>query len=175
MMEYAKSKGIFCSSNFIIGFPTETWDEIRETIRFAEILNADYTRIHILVPLKNTAMFEMVEKEGLLNNRYDHFKQNATWKAGQIESRDYTSNDLTILKAMEWDRLNFTDPAKRKKICEWLRVTETELLKRRRETINSIYANIKKDTGSKKGFGNFAATFERVDAALPTLKAGTKE
>ena len=30
--------------------------------------------------------------------RYDHFNQKATWKAGQIETRNYTSNDL-ILKA----------------------------------------------------------------------------
>ena len=120
MMEYAKSKGIFCSANFIIGFPTETWDEIRETIAFAEKLNADYTRIHILVPLKGTKMFEMVENEGLLNERYDHFNQKATWKAGTIESRNYTSNDLTILKAMEWDRLNFTDPKKEKKFANGL-------------------------------------------------------
>ena len=87
----------------------------------------------------NTKMFEIVESEGLLNERYDHFNQNAVWKAGQIESRNYTSNDLTILKAMEWDRINFSDPEKRKKICEWLRVTEAELLERRRETINNIY------------------------------------
>ena len=58
-------------------------------------------------------MFEMVENEGLLNERYDHFNQRL-WKAGTIESRNYTSNDLT-LKAMEWDRLNFTDPKKREK------------------------------------------------------------
>lgn len=171
MMEYAKSKGIFCSSNFIVGFPTETWDEIRETIAFAEKLNADYTRIHILVPLKGTKMFEMVENEGLLNERYDHFNQKATWKAGTIESRNYTSNDLTILKAMEWDRLNFTDPKKREKICKWLRVTELELLERRRKTIESIYKNLNdttkpgvyKDKDRKETFG---ATFERVDGPL---------
>tara|TARA_B100000963_G_C22639567_1_gene679673 strand:- start:8066 stop:9604 length:1539 start_codon:yes stop_codon:yes gene_type:complete len=171
MMEYAKSKGIFCSANFIVGFPTETWDEIRETIAFAEKLNADYTRIHILVPLKGTRMFEMVENEGLLNERYDHFNQKATWKAGTIESRNYTSNDLTILKAMEWDRLNFTDPKKREKICKWLRVTEQELLDRRRKTIESIYKNLNdttkpgvyKDKDRKETFG---ATFERVDGPL---------
>ena len=171
MMKYAQSKGIFCSSNFIIGFPTETWDEIRETIKFAGELDADYTRIHILVPLKGTKMFEMVENEGLLNERYDHFNQKATWKAGQIESRNYTSNDLTILKAMEWDRLNFSDAEKRKKICEWLRCTEEELLERRRQTIDSIYSNLKQ--GSRPGVykdkdrkSTFAATFERVDGPL---------
>ena len=29
-------------------------------------------------------MFEMVENEGLLNERYDHFNQKATWKAGTM-------------------------------------------------------------------------------------------
>jgi len=171
MMEYAKSKGIFCSANFIVGFPTETWDEIRQTIRFAEQLNADYTRIHILVPLAGTKMFEMVENEGLLNERYDHFNQKAVWKAGTIESRNYTSNDLTILKAMEWDRLNFTDPKKREKIRKWLRVTEEELLERRRQTINSIYKNLNDSTKpgvykDKDRKGTISATFERVDGPL---------
>ena len=147
-----------------------------QKIRFAEKLNADYTRIHILVPLKNTKIFEMVEDEELLNERYDHFNQKATWKAGAIESRNYTSNDLTILKAMEWDRLNFSDPAKRKKICDWLRVTEEELLVRRRQTIDSIYKNMNQSTkagaykdSDRKEFS--AATFERVPCkARPTAK-----
>ena len=36
MVKYAQSKGIFVAANFIIGFPTETWEEIRETIKFIE-------------------------------------------------------------------------------------------------------------------------------------------
>ena len=126
MMKLSKELGIFSAAAFIIGFPTETWDEIRETIQFAEELDADYTRIHILVPLKGTKMYEIVEEEGLLNERYDHFNNQATWKSGVIESQDrsYTSNDLTILKAMEWDRINFTKAEKRRKIADFLRISE---------------------------------------------------
>ena len=136
--------GIFSAAAFIIGFPSETWDEIRETIRFAEELDADYTRIHILVPLKGTKMYEIVEEEGLLNEQYDHFNNQATWKSGVIESQDraYTSNDLTILKAMEWDRINFTNPEKRKRICDFLKISDERLMERRRETINNIYKNL---------------------------------
>ncbi|SVD97592.1 uncharacterized protein METZ01_LOCUS450446, partial [marine metagenome] len=32
LVKYARSKGIFVSGNFIIGFPGETWEEILETI-----------------------------------------------------------------------------------------------------------------------------------------------
>ena len=35
---------------------------------------------------------------------------------------------------------------KRKKICNWLRVTEEELLARRRQTIDSIYKNLNDST-----------------------------
>ena len=171
MMKLSKELGIFSAAAFIIGFPSETWDEIRETIRFAEELDADYTRIHILVPLKGTKMYEIVEEEGLLNEQYDHFNNQATWKSGVIESQDraYTSNDLTILKAMEWDRINFTNPEKRKRICDFLKISDERLMERRRETINNIYKNLKKDTGTQKskGIGRYAATFERVDAAMP--------
>jgi anaerobic magnesium-protoporphyrin IX monomethyl ester cyclase len=142
MLALAKELGIFTSTNFIIGFPTETWDEIRQTISFAGELESDYTRIHILVPLKNTRIWKLCEDEGLLKQNYKHFNGKSIWKAGQIESKYYSSNDLTILKAFEWDRINFTKREKRMKIAQWLNVTEAKLLERRRMTIESIYNNI---------------------------------
>ena len=39
MVAYARKKGLFVAANFIIGFPTETWTEIRKTIDFAETSN----------------------------------------------------------------------------------------------------------------------------------------
>ena len=39
MIAYARKKGLFVAANFIIGFPTETWEEIRETIKVAENLD----------------------------------------------------------------------------------------------------------------------------------------
>ena len=66
-----------------------------------------------------------------------------------------------------------TFPVKRKKIADWLRVTEKELLQRRRQTIDSIYRNMNQSTKSgvykdsdRKDFT--AATFERVDGPLAT-------
>ena len=73
MLAIARDLGIFVSTNFIIGFPTETWDEIRETIQFAEELESDYTRVHILVPLKGTEIWEISAKEGYFGDLYDHF------------------------------------------------------------------------------------------------------
>ena len=35
----------------LIGFPTETWEEIRATINFAEEINVDYAKIFIALPI----------------------------------------------------------------------------------------------------------------------------
>ena len=33
---------------------------------------------------------------------------------GEIKSDDWTPDDLTVLRAYEWDRINFSDPKKLK-------------------------------------------------------------
>jgi radical SAM superfamily enzyme YgiQ (UPF0313 family) len=47
--KWGKEFGIFIACNFMIGFPTETWDEIRRTIRFAEEIDIDYVKIFIIL------------------------------------------------------------------------------------------------------------------------------
>jgi len=143
MVSIAKRLGIYVAANFIIGFPTETWDEIRETIQFAELLDADYVRIFSLVPLKNTELWSMCEKMKSFRDGYDHFNLNSSWNTSLIKSPEYSSNDLTILRAFEWDRINFTTHGKRKKTAKRLGMTEVELNCMRQETRKNIYASIK--------------------------------
>lgn len=55
--------------NFIIGFPTETKDEIDQTLRFAERLRNDNSHveppfINIYTPLPSTKMFELAIEDG---------------------------------------------------------------------------------------------------------------
>ena len=56
LIQKVKEKGITVLANFIVGFPGEKWDEIRETVRYAENCGADYVKIFVAVPLKNTKM-----------------------------------------------------------------------------------------------------------------------
>ena len=52
LIEYLKSmKTIGIASNFVIGSPGETYDEILETIGFAEKINIDYVKFFISTPL----------------------------------------------------------------------------------------------------------------------------
>lgn len=129
----ARKEGIYLAANFIVGFPTETWDEIRQTIKFAEDLNVNYVKIYSPIPLPKTRLWELCEKENSFKEKFSHEK--VRWNVGQIETKDFTARDLTILRAYEWDRINFSDPGKCKLTAEMMDITEEELLQVRRKTL----------------------------------------
>jgi hypothetical protein len=123
-----------------VGFPTETWDEIRQTIRFAEELDANYVKLFHAIPLRHTRLWELCEREGAFRKGFR--QDDIRWSAGQIESKDFTSEDLTILRAYEWDRINFTDPEKRERTAAMMSVPEADLLEIRRKTLRNTQSRL---------------------------------
>jgi len=135
MVARARQQGIYVAANFIVGFPTETWDEILQTIRFAEELDADYVKIFVAIPLRHTRLWELCERENAFKQCFS--ESGVKWNTGQIETKDFSSADLTILRAYEWDRINFADPAKRERTAQVMGVTQDELLSIRRDTLRA--------------------------------------
>ena len=140
MVKMAKNVGIYIAANFIVGFPTETWDEILETIQFAEKLNVDYVKIFHAIPLRKTELWELCVKHKAFKRSFNVEK--IRWSSGQIESQEFNSNDLTILRAYEWDRINFTDSRKRQRTALEMGVTENDLFKIRKKTLLGAQKNI---------------------------------
>lgn len=101
-----KARGMYCIANFVIGFPGETWDEIRETINFAEHCGADYIKIFVAVILHKTKLHKIAMETGALVSDDEHLK--VDWRFSQIKSEDWTAKDVSILRAYEWDRINFS-------------------------------------------------------------------
>ncbi len=128
---------IDCVANFVIGFPTETWEEIRTTLKFAEDLAVDYVKIFIATPLPNTRLYDMVLEHNMAVDK-DNLNRDLNWSMGKIVSREFNPKDLSILRAYEWDRINFTDPLRRKKAARMMGVSEEELNQIRRKTLNSV-------------------------------------
>ncbi|KKN78456.1 hypothetical protein LCGC14_0349880 [marine sediment metagenome] len=129
MIKAIKEAGIYIVANFIVGFPTETWEEIRQTIEFAEEIDVDYIKLFHAVPLPHTRLWDLCEQENAFGGN-GHF----VWSKGNIRTREFTPEDLTILRAYEWDRINFTNPEKRKRTAEMMEVTLEELDEIRKET-----------------------------------------
>ena len=136
MVKKAKELGIDIAANFIVGFPGERWDEIRQTIKFAESFEADYVKIFIATPLPNTELYQMAKEGGYL--REDFTFEDIDWSRGQIETDEFTPQDVAILRAYEWDRINFTDPERRKNIARMMNVTEDELNQIRKRTLRLL-------------------------------------
>ncbi len=132
MASYARNKGIFVAANFIIGFPTETWEEIRETVRFAEEVNVDYVKIFVAIPLRHTRLWNLCVETNSFRKGFT--PDGARWNEGQIETDEFTARDLSILRAYEWDRINFATPEKRKRIAQRMHIGESELDEIRRKT-----------------------------------------
>jgi radical SAM superfamily enzyme YgiQ (UPF0313 family) len=170
MITYARKKGIFVAANYIIGFPTETWEEIRETIKFSEEINADYTKIFIAIPLRNTEMFDLAQKTKSLI--MDPLEADTMWTVGGvIKSDHWSADDLTILRAYEWDRINFTDPKKAKKIADKMGITMDELNNIRKKTLNNA-----RETVSKRQSSGLDSSVKRAaDIALVTLQSSLKK
>ena len=102
-----KKRGMYVLANFIIGNPGETWEEIRETINFAENCGADYVKFFIAVPLQGTDMYEMARKLNAFEQDHEADNPKLDWRFSQLKSDEWTSKDVSILRVYEWDRINF--------------------------------------------------------------------
>jgi len=136
MIKKIKDQGIYCLGNFMIGLPGETWNEILDTIKYAEDCGVDYAKIFVAIPLKKTKLWEIAyEKEAFVQDPYNI---EVNFRFGQLKGIDWTPKDVSILRAYEWDRINFGTAEKRKKMTEIWHITEQELNKIRKDTRDAI-------------------------------------
>jgi len=133
VVAWARMRGIYVAVNFVIGFPGETWAEIRQSIRCAESIGADYVKIFAAMPLPKTRLWEMCEKADVF--KVDGISGNVKWNAGQIETAEFTARDLTILRAYEWDRINFNSLEKEERTAKRMGVSVRELRVIRKKTL----------------------------------------
>lgn len=136
IIKRAKELDFEISANFIIGFPGETWDEIRQTISFAENIDIDYVKFMVAMPFRYTRLYDMAYKGGYLREGFNFLKMR--WGEGEIETEEFTAKDLQILRTYEWDRINFSRPERQKKIAKMMAISEEELKKIRLNSRKSL-------------------------------------
>ena len=130
LIKIAKSYGLGVVANFIIGFPGETWDEIRQTIHYAETCGVDYAKIYMAEPLLGTRLYDMAVEMGVIIG--DHSQ--VGWRHGRIKSDEFDPHEISILRVYEWDRINFRDSEKRKINARLMGISEEELNQIRKAT-----------------------------------------
>ncbi len=70
MVRYCKKGGISVSASFVIGFPNETRETIKETLEIAKKINPYRAQFVILTPYPGTKLYEEIKKRGLLEEDY---------------------------------------------------------------------------------------------------------
>jgi len=140
LIKKVREAGLSVIANFIIGFPGETWAEIRETISFAENCGAEYSKFFVAVPLKGTKMWDMALEMGTMSAPFG--AAHLDWRFSQITSNEWTAEDVSILRAYEWDRVNFATAEKRKAVATLWGVTEEEIQQIRKKTRDAVIASI---------------------------------
>jgi radical SAM superfamily enzyme YgiQ (UPF0313 family) len=147
IMEAMKEKGFeeVCS-NFIVGFPGDTWDDIRETFNFADDLRRkgilDYALFSVATPLPGTELAEQAAAGGYLPDDFDPTQFYGFGK-GLITTSEFTPDELHILRAYEWDRINFKTEDDKVKIAKMLGITIEELDIWRKETRKQVGVQVK--------------------------------
>lgn len=122
-------------ANFVIGFPVETWEQIRETFRFAETMDVDLVNFHIASPLPKTELMEICLRDGYLPKDFDFEKQATVgYTKGIISTTEFMPFELEILRAFEWDRINFASSERCKRIAKMEGISTEELRQWRNNT-----------------------------------------
>lgn len=140
ILELIRKNGIEIIANFVIGFPKETWEQIRTTFAYAEKIPADIINFHIATPLPKTELMEECIEKGFIK------KENISrtgYTQGIISTEEFTPKELQILRAFEWDRINFATKEKREKIAEIEGISLEELDRWRKETRAKVGVDVK--------------------------------
>ena len=130
-----KEVGINLGANFVIGFPGETWDEIRQTFHFAKSQDFDVTHFHIATPLPKTDLYKIAKDNNMLAPNFS-FTDESFFGFGNafIATEEFTPTELLVLRAYEWDRINFSSPEKTAKVVEMYHTSSERLREHRKQT-----------------------------------------
>lgn len=135
IVKKCKELEIDIAANFVIGLPGETWEELRQSFSFAEKCDFNLVHFHIATPLPETDLYNLSKELGFLppNFNFIDYKQMG-YCQGVISTPEFTPGELMVLRAYEWDRINFSTPSKTEKVAKMYCMTIDELSDHRKKT-----------------------------------------
>ena len=84
-----RSRGLVVWANYMLGIPTETREEVMDTVRMIREIDPDYYSPAFFTPHPGTDLYDYCVEQGLsLITDYDSFRRNPT--EAKIKGQDYT-------------------------------------------------------------------------------------
>lgn len=139
VVKWCKEVGIETHVDFVIGFPGETWDEIRDTTNYAYELDADSVKFAVATPFPATELLREAVKRGMFPENYDFYTHDYLGFANPtMETEHWTAQDLKMLRVFEWDRINFRTEEKKKRYAKVHEMTLEEVERFREQTRENL-------------------------------------
>ena len=92
--------------------------------------------IHIATVLPKTDLYNLAVDAHSLPDNFTFFEDdiNFGFGKGNITTDEFTPNELAVLRAYEWDRINFSTPERKARAMRVMNITEEELEEHRKQT-----------------------------------------
>ena len=108
VVKMIKESDISLTTYFMIGFPGETDDDIKKTIKLADEIRSDYNSLSVVAPYYGTQVYSDLEKEG-----FDFDKPH--WEYFYHQSKEMIINS-NISKHLVDEFFNINEKCKGKRI-----------------------------------------------------------
>jgi magnesium-protoporphyrin IX monomethyl ester (oxidative) cyclase len=119
IIKYCNKKGIWTHSAFVIGFPYETRENIKETIKYAVSTDLDMATFWIATPYPGTDLYTIWNKEGLLPPKEKMLEWTSSVERASNNTKYLTAEEIQHLRA-EAHSIFFSD--RKKKFLNPLRI-----------------------------------------------------
>lgn len=103
-VKWCREVGIICIGFFMIGFPQDTEDTIKQTIDFAVELNPSLANFMTVVPLPNTELYDIVQKNGWFTQPTDDHGTHSGYYAADFH---YKTPYIDKEKVLELQKLAY--------------------------------------------------------------------
>ena len=103
-----REAGLISIGHFVLGFPGETHETLKQTIRFSRKIDTDFAEFYIATPFPGSRLFETVRQDISLdwkNIRYDHDPYNYGFDLEKSRTRAYFRFYLRPKKILKFIQL----------------------------------------------------------------------
>ena len=124
---------------YVVGLPNETRDEILDTIKFADAHpEIDYSVFSIATPMIGTRLMKQVTKDGSLADP-DNINRVIKRTLALYRTEEFAEYELGVIRAFDWDRVNFSTPERRSKYARMVGITVDQLDQMREHSKTTFY------------------------------------
>ena len=108
VISWAKKLNLEIIGMFVVGMPGEKRSEILDTICFAEKHpEIDYSVFSIATPMVGTRLMKKITKHGQLSDP-DKINRVIKRTVALYETSEFSAYELGVIRAFDWDRINFS-------------------------------------------------------------------